>query len=46
MRGDQKPSTPQWIVSAVRDIVQNLFRHVDDGLPVKEGKEGENLHQN
>jgi len=27
MRGDQKPGTPQWIVSPVRNVVQDLFWH-------------------
>lgn len=27
MRGDEQPGTPQWIVSSVRNVVQNLFWH-------------------
>ena len=27
MRRDQDPATPQWVVPAMRDVVQNLVHH-------------------
>lgn len=28
MWGDEKPATPQWVVSAVRDVVEDFFGHL------------------
>jgi hypothetical protein len=25
---DEKPGAPQWVVSSMRDIVEDLFRHL------------------
>jgi hypothetical protein len=31
MWGDEKPAAPQWIVSAMRDVVEDLFGHISGG---------------
>jgi hypothetical protein len=36
MRGDKKPAAPQWVVSPVRDVVQDLFRHIEGGMGARE----------
>lgn len=36
MRGDKKPAAPQWVVSPVRYVVQDLFRHIEVGMRVGE----------
>lgn len=37
--GNQQPCTPQWIVSAMRDVVQDLFRHRVNGLVTVKGRD-------
>jgi hypothetical protein len=41
MGGDKKPTAPQWIISPVRYVVQDLFRHIGAGMRAREVCAGE-----